>query len=112
MTKYNIRVCAVKGASFGHWSEYIAGFTQKPYNNNWGWKDCPSDTIWYCKYDVSEENLKIATIIGNSLSPPRKVSSWGVKVMVSKDNNGYGIYIGVTPANIDQDNDDTMNKCG
>ena len=32
--------------------------------------------------------------------------------MVSKDNNGYGIYIGVTPANIDQDNDDTMNKCG
>ena len=90
----------------------MAESTQKPYNNNWDWKDCPSDTILYCKYDVGEENPMIATIIGNSLIPPSKVSSWGVKVMVSKDNNGYGIYIGVTPANIDQDNDDTMNKCG
>ena len=32
--------------------------------------------------------------------------------MVSKDNNGYGIYIGVTPADIDQSEKDNCNKCG
>ena len=93
----------MKRVNFGHWREYVAEFTQKPYNNNWGWKDCPSDTIWYCKYDVSEENPMIATIIGNSLILLSKGPLWGVKVMVSKDNDGYGILVGVAPFDIKQE---------
>ena len=82
MTKYNIRMYALKGASFGYWREYVAEFTQKPYKNNWSWMDCPSDTIWYYRYDVSEENPMIATIIGNSLIPP------GKNVIVGRQSNG------------------------
>ena len=120
-TGYNIRVRVVRGGNFGRWSESKKEFTQKQYNINWGWKDCPSDTIWFYKYEVSEENPKIAktlyqdhysTIIGNSLIPPTKVSRWGVRILKSEHYDGYGIYIGVAPADIDQGDDNNYKKCG
>ena len=121
VTEYKIRVRAVRGASFGHWSEYVTEITQKPYNDNWGWKECPESTIWCCKYEVNNDNPKIAkslyqdhysTIIGNSLIPPDKVSSWGIKILKSKGNDGFGILIGVAPADIDQGDDNNYKKCG
>ena len=39
------------------------------------------------------------------------MTSWSIKTLKSENNNGYCIYIGVAPSDIDQ-NEDNRNKCG
>ena len=84
------------------------------------WKECPEDVDKWMKYSVDEENPRIATkigggyctIIGNTPLPPNTVTSWSIKVLKSRDNNGDGIHIGVAPSDIDQNEDDNFNECG
>ena len=47
-------------------------------------------------------------------SPQNKVTSWNIKILKSKDNNGSGIYIGVSPSDINQNewNNYNCEKCG
>ena len=40
------------------------------------------------------------------------MTSWSIKILKSKRNDGYGIYIGVTPFDIDQNDGYNYNKCG
>ena len=74
------------------------------------------------KYSVDEENPRIATmiggdgygwctIIGNTPLPLNKVTSWSIKILKSKDN-GYCIFIGVAPSDINQNEGDNYYKCG
>ena len=37
--------------------------------------------------------------------------SWSIKILKSENNNGNGIFIGVAPSDINQ-NEDNYNKCG
>ena len=72
------------------------------------------------KYSVNEESPKIATNIGNNYCtiirnmtlPPNKTTSWSVKVLKSKNNNGGYIYIGVAPSDINQSENNNCSRCG
>ena len=48
----------------------------------------------------------------NTPIPQNKVTSWSIKILESKDNDGSGIYIGVAPFDIDQNEYDNHDKCG
>ena len=71
------------------------------------------------KYSVDEKNSRIATkinygdctIIGNTPLPHNKVTSWNIKILKSMYNNGNGIWIGVAPSDINQ-NEDNYENCG
>ena len=78
------------------------------------WKRCPDSVNWTRKYSVDEENPritiktgsdKLCTIIGNTFLPPNKVTSWGIKTLKSERNDGEGIFIGVAPSDINQNED-------
>ena len=84
------------------------------------WKEFPKDAD-VVRYSVDEKNPRIATkvdgggystIIGNTPLPPNKVVSWSIKILNSKNNNGYCILIGVAPSDIDLNNLDNYYKCG
>ena len=85
----------------------------------WIWKKCPDDVYEGRKYSVDEKNPRIVTnpkgddctIIGNTPLPLNKVISWNIRILKSC-NNGGGIYIGVAPTSINQDDYYNCNKCG
>ena len=73
------------------------------------------------KYSVDEKDPKIATftggdgwctVIGSTPLPQNKVTSWNIKILKSYGNNGNGIYIGVAPSDIDQNEHNNYDKCG
>ena len=84
------------------------------------WKECPDSVDEKRRYSVDEENHRIATMtgnhscctaIGNTPLPLNKVTSWSIKILRSRDNNGDGIYVGVAPSDVDQ-NSYNYNRCG
>ena len=53
-----------------------------------------------------------STIIGNTPIPQNKVTSWNIKILKSKCNNGNGICVGVALYDVSQNEDDILKKCG
>ena len=111
---YEFRVRCKFSDRWGNWSEKIE---VAPFS----WKEWPDDVYWDKKYSVDEKNPRVATkigekgsctIIGNTHLPLNTVTSWSIKILKSKENKGYGIYIGVVPSDIDQNEDDNYYKCG
>ena len=121
-TEHTFRVRAVRGNSVSEWSGAVKGRTQKASDfSGCAWKECPDNVEKDKKYSLDEENPRIATmigyndwctIIGNIPLPLNKVTSWSIKVRKSKKNDGRGIYIGIAPFDINQNEDDNYNKCG
>ena len=122
-TEYSFRVCAVKGNLVGEWSDVVRGRTQKSPTNfsECVWEKCPDDVDAERKYSVDEKNPRIATmngdyddctIIGNTPLPINKVTSWNIKILKSRRNDGSGILIGVAPFDIDQNEKFNYYKCG
>ena len=111
-TEHTFKVRAVVGDSVSEWSDVVKGMTQKPSPYGGVWKECPDDVYEKMKYSVDKENPRIATkiyddgywctIIGNTPLPLNNVTSWSIKILKSKDNDGYGIFIGVAPSDINQ----------
>ena len=102
------------------WSDE-AEFTTPEFKECCVWKEYPDDAYEIRKYSVDERNPRIATknyggcfctIIGNTALPLNKVTSWSIKILKSKDNDGAEICIGVAPSDIDQNEDDNHEKCG
>ena len=118
-TEHSFRVRAVRGSSVSEWSDVVKEKTQKESFEASRWKKCPDDVNLNRKYSVNEKNLRIAkkisgnwcTIIGNIPLPLNTVTSWSIKVLESM-NDGNGIYIGVAPSDIDQNENDNTNKSG
>ena len=62
------------------------------------------------KHFIDEKNPRIVTkigkyngaIIGSTSLPRNQVTSWNIKILKSKFNDGDSIYIGVVPFDIDQ----------
>ena len=90
---------------------------------SWGfvWKKCLITVDKDKKYFVDKKNSRVVTkingygdsmILGNMALPLNKVISWNIKILKSKNSNGYGIYIGVAPFDIDQNEDNSNSKCG
>ena len=118
-TEHIFRVRVVCGNEVSEWSNVVKRRTLKESFETSGWKECP-DYIDICfKYSVNEANQRVATftsygyctIIGNTPLPLNKVASWSIKILQSKENDGDGIYIGVAPFDINQ-NEDNYYKCG
>ena len=98
----------------------------KPAPQKWksAWKECPGNVSWYRRYSVDKRNTRIAkkindwfddwycTIIGNTPIPLNTVTSWSIRVLKSKNNNGNNICIGVAPSDIDQNDNSNYEKCG
>ena len=124
-TEHTFRVRTVRGDSASEWSDVVKGRTQRApeFKKCCVWKKCPGNVHKYRKYSVDEKNTRIATkidigdsnfhctIIGNTPLPHNTVTSWSIKVLKSKGNDGGGIIIGVAPSGINQ-NDDNYVKCG
>ena len=121
-TEHAFKVRAVVGDSVSGWSDAVKGRTQKASDfSGCVWKECPDCVDESMKYSVDEENPRIATkngekgyctIIGNTPLPPNTVTSWSIKILKSKMNNGGLICIGVVPSDINQNKDDNYYKCG
>ena len=120
-SEHNFRVRAVRGNSVSEWSDIVKGRTQKETFETSAWKECPDNVEKKRKYSVDEDNSRIATfigyydyctIIGNTPLPLNKVTSWSIKILNSKDNDGNSIFIGVAPSEIDQNEDRNFEKCG
>ena len=75
------------------------------------WEKCPGFVEEERKYSVDAKNSRIATmigdcnfctIIGNTPLPLNKVTSWSIKVLETRDNDGRDIRVGIAPSDIDQ----------
>ena len=120
-TEHSFRVRAVMESAVGNWSGTVVGRTlSAPEFSECVWKECPNDGYWSKKYVLNRRNPRVitkngdgwCTVIGNTFVPAGEVSSWGVKVLASKENNGRGIWIGVAPFDIDQGDVGNFRKCG
>lgn len=89
------------------------------------WKRCPETVGHNKEYAVSGAILNKAsftggddsahswaTVTGSVSVPPNRVTSWGIKVSTSREDDGNGIFIGVAPSGIDQSKSDNVFKCG
>ena len=112
-TTYCLKMKIVHKEVNTQWSDEVE-FTTPEFKDLCTWKECPDSVDIKKKYSVDVKNPRIATkigdyywctIIGNTLLPPNKVTSWSIKILKSKKNNGDGIDIGVAPSNINQNDD-------
>ena len=91
---------AHKGMST-QWSDE-AEFTIPEFKNLCFWKECPDNVVKDLKYSVDANNLVVVTnisgydyctVIGNTPLPLNKVTSWSIKILRSKGNNGKYIML-------------------
>lgn len=117
---YCLKIKIVHRGSSTKWSENVE-FTTPGFKDCCSWKKCPEDINDKMKYSVDENKPRIATgnnraisynctIVGNTFLPPNKITSWNVKVLKSKDDNGHNIYIGIAPFGINQNDKDNYEK--
>ena len=118
-TMHAFRVRAVKGNEVSKWSDTVKEKTQGEYFESSGWKACPSAVRG--RYSVNSRNPRIASnlvggeqcpIIGKMHFPLNRTITWGIKILSSRNNDGAGIYIGVGPSDIDQNEEKTFEKWG
>ena len=115
-TEHSFRVRAVRGNKMSEWSGAAKGRTKR----SCAWKECPDYVANNLKYSVDGNNPRVATkigdcygcttITGSASLTPNTVTSWSVKVLKSKNNDGFGIFVGVAPFDINQNSDNR--KCG
>lgn len=121
-TEHSFRVRSVKGNAVSEWSCIVGGGMHDTASfSECAWLECPSYTDSNRKYSLDKKSIKVAikslndgccTVIGSALVPPNAVTSWNVKVLKSRENNGAGIFVGVAPFDIDKNADDIFLKCG
>ena len=90
------------------------------------WKECLNyDHVYYVgifeerKYSVDpmiatkmDRSDHWTVFTGSMPLPLNTVTSWSIRVLRSKRNDGSGIYVGVAPSDIDQNEDDNYEKYG
>ena len=119
-TKYSFSVQAGRGNAWSNWSSTVS--VSVPKWKECVWKECPDDVDKWYKYYLDYNNprtvtkandgMKRCTVIGNTALPQNKVTSWNIKILKSKNNDGDGMHIGVAPFDINQSEGANYNKCG
>ena len=118
--EHSLRVRAAKGNSVSERSDAVKGKAQKELRYEGAWKECTGDFSLFNKYSVDKKNTRIAAkinngyycaIVENTPLPLNAITSWSIKILKSRSNDGNGIFIGVVPSDIDQDEDRNY-KCG
>ena len=121
--EHTFRVRAVRGSYVSEWSGVAKGETiEAPTDfSDCVWEECPDYVYKDRKYSVgwnpriatkTNDNDYRCTIIGNTALPLRKVNSWSIKILKSKENDGGNIYIGVSPSEINQNMHSNFDRCG
>lgn len=122
-TEYRFRVRAVKEGEVGEWSAPFGGRTQSPPQfSECVWAECPRYVDQKLRYSVSDTSQRgasrlndyygFSTVVGSTVVPSGKATTWNVKVLNSQNNNGANIYIGVAPSDIDQNDSSNHSRCG
>lgn len=114
-SRYLFQIKPESGCLNYDWSNPFVVNTPKKWN--YVWKEHANNTITK-KYVIDSTRPSIATcvsdgctVIGEKLLP-NLITTWNIKIMKSRNNDGYGFYIGVAPYYIDQDASSNYNKCG
>ena len=115
-TEYEARVRAGCCGTWGPWSETAKAHTTcvvvaTRYPGH-GWKECPAEVSPVRAYTVSGRRTatynadggSYCTILGDTALETKGTWTWGVKVLKSKNGNGGAIWVGVAPADTDQNN--------
>lgn len=118
-TMYGIRVKMVLGNKESEWSD-IAEFTPG-FKECCAWRKCPDNVNNDRKYNVDINRPRVAakangssicTVIGNASIPLNAVTSWVIKVVNTSGHGVAGVYVGVAPSDINQNEESNYNKCG
>lgn len=109
-TEYCVKARAEHRDEVSSWSG-TTKFTTPTFRECCVWNKCPA--LKRAKYDVDDEDLCVASfhdsewavITGSLAFPLGRVTSWGVSILRSEENDGDRIYVGVAPFDINQDAD-------
>ena len=122
-TAYSVKVRVLNAGRLGQWCDVAVEFATPDFEECCAWRRCPDYVYKKRRYSVDEENVRVATkfterspygyctIVGNTVLPPNKATSWSIKILKT-GNEGGAIYIGVAPSDIDQNEKDNSRKCG
>ena len=119
--RYEFRVRCKFRDGWGIWGEKVTFLKENLLPKDSAWKKCPEDVDEDSKYSVDEKDPRIATkigaddyctIIGNTPLPLNQVTSWSIRILESCNNDGGGIYIGVAPFDINQNENWNFDSCG
>lgn len=109
-TTYKIRVRVKNETDVGDWSGYLSVTTKDHPLPGFSWEECPDYVRRKRRYTLDPRNSNIAvcenydfsrTIIGNTAIPLNSITSWRVRIINSKNNDGKKIWVGIVPQNID-----------
>lgn len=109
----------VLGNKESEWSD-IAEFTPG-FKECCAWRKCPDNVNNDRKYNVDINRPRVAakangssicTVIGNASIPLNAVTSWVIKVVNTSGHGVAGVYVGVAPSDINQNEESNYNKCG
>ena len=122
-TEYTFWMVALFGGSLGCKSLSVEVTTTQVKcveTEDWEWADCPQDVSperVYMTYEsgykraaVKRGNYGYSNVIGRKHIGMNCVTSWSVGVLKSRDGNG--VFVGVAPFDIDQNNDQNYESCG
>ena len=125
-TEHSFRVRTVRGGAVSEWSAAVKGRTQMaPEFAECAWRECPGDVSEELRYAVDESSPMVATktggggavlghcctVVGDAPLPADAAASWSVRVLKAK-HHGEGIYVGVAPFDINQNEDGNHRSCG
>lgn len=107
--EYEVRVKVVCGGSESEWSD-AAEFATGGYSECCLWSADPN----HKDYAIDRRTPRVVTkakganfgrlAVGSAALPAGRTTSWGVRVLSSRNGRGHGIYVGVKSAANDNDN--------
>lgn len=122
-TEHSFRVRTLFGNAVSEFSEVVKEKTSTaPEFSGCTWKECPDYAKTTRGYSLGKWHSRVATknddfyglctVVGNIPIPFGKATSWNIKILKSRGNNGNGIYVGVAPSDIDQNAYHNYDRCG
>ena len=123
-TNYMFWVSTMLGGAFECRSDAVAVMTAVKADGStkdWAWKQCPQYVSESYRYMAYSEGTRTATktadngfctIIGSVPIQLRKITSWDIKMLKERNNNGNGIYVGVVPSDVIQTGCDNYDRYG
>ena len=120
-TVYNIRLRYILYNAVSEWSTYTTTKTSPMPFSGCSWKECAEGVDVWKRYVLSPQSPRIATctnhndwhtVVSSITVPQDMVTTWRVRIVTTRDNDGKSIYTGVAPYDIDQNEDSNITVSG